>query len=394
MSTRTNFRFSYAHQVQAPDFASVLRSVNFGGLGTDLDFGKTIAFEFGIRHAFSDDMVLDVAAYNRDDRADPAFRTVRVTDPVTGLRGSKTVVTNLDYGTTRGIDVRLDRRVGNVFNGTLGYGYQSSQNTGSDPGTNLARGVAALSEQELGIGAPPQAIVPTSFSRPHSLTGAAAFTLPPDWRHGSVLGILADVGMFATFRYVSGTAYTQCADQAGTLGVLSGEGCAGPVNQARLPAFRQLDLRLTKGFGHGRVGVTLYLDARNLLDTRNIAQVYARTGATANPLEADHRWATDSSLFAAEAGANGTRLDDGSIDLGFGGRVASGCGAWVNAGALPAVPNCVYLIRAEERYGDGDHRFTLQEQRRASAASYRVDRGTHQFLGEPRRLRLGLELTF
>ena len=80
--------------------------------------------------------------------------------------------------------------------------------------------------------------------------------------------------------------------------------------------------------------------------------------------------------------------------MGFGGRVASGCGAWVNAGALPAVPNCVYLIRAEERYGDGDHRFTLQEQRRASAASYRVDRGTHQFLGEPRRLRLGLELTF
>ena len=34
--------------------------------GSDLDFGKTIAFEFGIRHAFNDDMVLDIAAYNKD----------------------------------------------------------------------------------------------------------------------------------------------------------------------------------------------------------------------------------------------------------------------------------------------------------------------------------------
>ncbi len=395
VTTRTNFRLSYAHQVQSPDFASVLVDVNFGGLGTDLDFGKTIAFEFGIRHAFSDDMVLDLAAYNKDNRADASFRTLRVTNVLSGIRTTKTIVTNLDYGNTRGIDVRLDRRIGNLFNGTLGYGYQSSSNTGSDPNSNFTRGLAAVSEADVAIGTPPQAIVPTSFSRPHSLTGAAAFTLPPDWRRGSVLGtVVSDVGVFATFRYVSGTAYTQCADEAGTLGVLSGENCAGPINQTRLPAFRQFDLRVTKGFALGRLGLTAYVDARNLLGTRNIVQVYARTGATSNSLEAARDWATDSSLFAGEASANGRRLDDGSIDLGFGGLVASGCGAWVNAGAAPAVPNCVYLIRAEERYGDGDHRFTVEEQQLASVALFQVNRGVHQFTGEPRRFRLGLELTF
>ena len=66
VTDRTNFRLSYSHQVQAPDFGLLLGGINtdleFAGgnvIGSDLDFGKTIAFEFGIRHAFSDDMVLD-----------------------------------------------------------------------------------------------------------------------------------------------------------------------------------------------------------------------------------------------------------------------------------------------------------------------------------------------
>ena len=74
VTDRTNFRLSYSHQVQAPDFGLLLGGINIDlgntntnqVFGSDLDFGKTIAFEFGIRHAFSDDMVLDVAAYNKD----------------------------------------------------------------------------------------------------------------------------------------------------------------------------------------------------------------------------------------------------------------------------------------------------------------------------------------
>ena len=74
VTDRTNFRLSYSHQVQAPDFGLLLGGINIDlgntntnqVFGSDLDFGKTIAFEFGIRHAFNDDMVLDIAAYNKD----------------------------------------------------------------------------------------------------------------------------------------------------------------------------------------------------------------------------------------------------------------------------------------------------------------------------------------
>ena len=34
------------------------------------------------------------------------------------------ILTNLDFGNIRGVDVRLDRRFGNLFNGTLAYTYQ------------------------------------------------------------------------------------------------------------------------------------------------------------------------------------------------------------------------------------------------------------------------------
>jgi hypothetical protein len=202
--------------------------------------------------------------------------------------------------------------------------------------------------------------------------------------------VLGNVGLFATARFASGTPYTPCQDAAE-----SGE-CRtdGAPNSARLPAAKQFDLRVTKGFELGRLALTAYLEARNLLDFTNVLRVFSVTGATVNSADREVQWAADSSSFAEDAGASGRYTDDGAIDLSFGGQLASGCDAWVTAGNRAAAPDCVYLIRAEERYGDGDHVFTLAEQRRASDAFYAVDRGAHNFTGDPRRLRLGVEVTF
>jgi hypothetical protein len=169
---------------------------------------------------------------------------------------------------------------------------------------------------------------------------------------------------------------------------------AGAPSSARLPASKQFDLRLTKGFGHGRLGVTAYLDARNLFNFTNVLQVFSTTGRTVNPADHQVHWAADSSSFAEDALASGVYGVDGAIDLRFAGLLASACGGWRTASLRPAAPDCVYLIRAEERYGDGDHVFTVAEQRRASDAFYAVERGSYNFTGDPRRLRLGIEVTF
>jgi outer membrane receptor for ferrienterochelin and colicin len=409
VTDRTNFRFSYAHQVQAPDFGVVLQGINTdvsitntnNFYGSDLDFGRSITFEFGIRHAFSDDMVLDVAAYNKDNLSNAAGRLVALQDPLKGITSQIRVITNADFGNTRGLDVRLDRRFGNIFNGTVAYTYETSKNTGSDPNTYLDFGSRVLDAVSGGNAPPPQAILPTDFDRPHNLAIAAAFNFPGDWQKGSAIGsVLRNVGLFTTFRYTSGTPYTPCSPNAGDETVVSGNNCSRqfpePLNSSRLPSFKNLDIRLTKGFGIGKLDMTGYIEARNVLNWKNIVQVFATTNDITNSREETQNFAADSADLSNEAAKSGALLGDGSIDLSFGGASdpRTGCSAWQKQDGTAGAPNCVALIRAEERYGNGDHLFDLTEQRAASDALYNEVRGVYNFTGAPRRFRLGLELNF
>ena len=411
VTDRTNFRLSYSHQVQAPDFGLVLGGINIDlnftntnqVYGSDLDFGKTIAFEFGIRHAFSDDMVLDVAAYNKDIVADPAARLVSLFDPSANRINDFRILTNLDFGNVRGLDVRLDRRFGNYFNGTIAYAYQQAKNTGSDPFTYINYGSRIVNQVGGVNGAqpPPQGILPTDDSRPHALTGAFSLTFPGDFRQGSVLGdVLRNVSVFSTFRYTSGTSYTKCGVSNEEQSVLSIENCVRlfpeGINTQRLPAFKELNAKLTKSFGLGGLDVTGYLDVRNLLNFRNVLQVFAVNGDVRNEDERQANLDADLQDLAAEAGNNGALGSDGAIDLRFGGVAdrRTGCGNWVSTTELPAAANCVYLIRAEQRFGDGDGVYTVEEQSNAINALYDVARGEHQHLGFGRRARLGFEINF
>ncbi len=70
---------------------------------------------------------------------------------------------------------------------------------------------------------------------------------------------------------------------------------------------------------------------------------------------------------------------------------AVGCRAGV---APPLPPTGIYLIRAEQRFGDGDGIYTIQEQSAAINALYDVARGEHQHLGVGRRARIGFRIDF
>ena len=97
---------------------------------------------------------------------------------------------------------------------------------------------------------------------------------------------------------------------------------------------------------------------------------------------------------ADEATRNGVLAADSTIDLTFGGASTGGCGGWTRDDGSSAPPNCIYMIRAEQRYGNGDGLFTQTEQIRASDALYNVFRGLSSFTGAPRRIRLGFEVNF
>ncbi|MGH3997907.1 MAG: hypothetical protein ACRDTJ_10650, partial [Pseudonocardiaceae bacterium] len=347
-------------------------------------------------------------AYNRDVLSDAAGRTLSIPDPTAqNALAEIRRLTNADFGNTRGVDVRLDRRFGNFFSGTLAYTFQQARNTGDDPLTYIDFGSRIVSALAGGNTPPPQAILTTAQNRPHTLAFAGSLNFPTDFREGTVLGsVLRNFSVFVTGRYTSGTAYSSCVNTpensvlVHTEALTSIAPCSvgdftSEINGVRLPAFKALDARFTKGFGLGKLNLTAYADVRNLLNFSNIIRIYQGNNDITNAVE----FTADSGIAATslrnEANQNALLdAETGDIDLTFEGAGASGCGDWVDGAGSPAAPNCVYFIRAEQRFGNGDGIYSPAEQTRAFQSYYSSFRNRNFFLDAPRRVRLGLEINF
>jgi hypothetical protein len=219
---------------------------------------------------------------------------------------------------------------------------------------------------------------------------------------GSIFG---NFGVYATGRYTSGTAYTGCVNTPTNSVLLAVDNTTSPpcsagdftseINGVRLPAFKALDMRFTKGFGLGGLNLTAYADVRNILNFTNTIRRYVGTNDNKNAVEFTADSAIASTALTTEANQNGL-LDasTGAIDLRFSGAGASGCSGYVSSNGKPAAPSCVYLIRVEQRYGNGDGVYTAAEQNRAFTAYYQSFRGLNFFTDRPRQVRLGLEVNF
>jgi hypothetical protein len=134
---------------------------------------------------------------------------------------------------------------------------------------------------------------------------------------------------------------------------------------------------------------------RNILNFTNVIRLYQGTNDIQNAVEFTADSAIANTALVNEAVQNEIYDEaTGEIDLTFDGAGASGCGNYISAAALPAAPSCVYLIRVEQRFGDGDGIYTTAEQTRAFTSYYRSFRNTNFFTDSPRRVRLGLEVNF
>jgi hypothetical protein len=358
-------------------------------VGRDLQFGKSILFEFGVRHAFSQDLVLDVSAYNKDKVSDYAGRVVPFDDPFNpGDTLNVNVMTNADFGNVRGLDMKLDGRLGNFVNASVGYTFQNSRGTGSDPLSYIQRASRQISQVTGDRLPPPQAILPTDDNIAHNFVGSIALSLPDDFRQGTTAGaILRNVGVFASFRVQSGFPYTRLKnDGNGQTAPRAGFGLSATQveaqNSSTMPWTSLLNLRVNKGARMGGLDVMVFADVRNLLNTKNIIALFVETGDIVNDKNRELALGTEYSDLTIEAEAAGAVTLNGDIDL------TGNCGAWGNP------VNCVMLRRTEQRYGDGDGLYTPAEVSRAFDAFYDTFNGTQTFYGAPRHVRLGLQLNF
>jgi hypothetical protein len=393
----STFRLSYGHFVQLPDLNEYYRGKNtdffrFRNTNTNdffarpLDFGKTIAFEFGYRQLLSPGFVLDISAYNRDKVQDVTLRKLAWEDPTNP--GSVTYLNtyaNADFGTIRGVDVRVDRRFGEVFNAMIGYSYQDARNTGTDPLTYVNVFARLESNANALLGLPPnpaQAMRLTEENRKHNITGNFSLQFPNT--HESSL--LRNFGLFGTVRVLSGLPYSPLAETGGNILVGPGAplGVTGAVlrddevSTAVMPWQKHFDLKATKGLTIGGKNAQLFIDARNVLDLENRLLVFQSTGDVVDQEAYDVR-------LLAHRNTLGGGTAQPLIDLNTMEAAGQGVRNEVD----------LYLLQqAEARFGNGDKMFSAEEQARAFTAGERFLTGPQDLIGPGRRVRLGFEFSF
>jgi len=399
VTDQTGFRLSYSHQVQTPEFAAILNGVNNDLAFTntndvfarDVTWGKSILFEFGVRHAFSQDLVMDISAYNKDKVSDISYRIQSFFDPAQLDSMKINVLTNADFGNTRGVDVSLIRRIGDFFNGQLAYTFQVAKNTGSDPNSYLrttGRQVGAVTGERVD---PPQAILPTDDNRTHNITGALSFSFPGDFKQGSAFGtLLRNAGAFLRFRFASGLPYTRLLNAgAGQTAPFVAFGLsaqsAEPINASTMPWLKEMDLRVTKGLRLAGLDWTAYADFRNILNLANVTRLFAETSDVTNELHRELAVSPEVARLEAEAGSFLKEQRDGTLAI----SLPSDCTRW-DQGPV----NCVLLKRAEARFGNGDGLYTEDEYTAAFNANYDLFNAPYTFYSTGTQIRLGIELRF
>lgn len=362
-------------RAEMPDFTPSYQEVNTDisftspsqVYGSNLDFEPAVLGEIGGRLLLDAKTAVDAALWTRRDDGALEVRSDTAFDPRNLSPTLLTIFANAPERTASGIDLIATRLLGVHGRAWVSYSYVHTDVFSA----------------------------PSSEARPHTVAGALEYQSGS----GSRLlgGLFRQVGVYTDARFASGTPYTPCSGLFVDAGTLSSESCFAPaahLNSANLPTLKLVDLRISKEINVAGTTITAFADIRNLFNTENVSQVFSQTGTTTNPLDHASNLFGDLQAYAAEAAANGVLQADSTIDLRFAGMGASGCGTWVNQAGASATPNCIYLIRAERRFGNGDPLFTVAEQTRAPDAFYMIGKGLQYFTAPGRLVRLGLQVGF
>lgn len=287
ISDEAVFFAHYDVLTQRPTSASRLDLMNYAFIQTtqnvvnnpNLRPTKTIDYELGFQQVLTKSSSLKIAAFYRELRDMIQVRNMAQAWPT-----SYQTFDNIDFGTVKGFSLTYDmRRTGNLWM-RASYTLQFADGTGSDPNTSL---------RLINSGQPNlRTIAPLNFDQRH------AFQITADFRYGRgkdyngpmLFGspILQSTGVNVVTNLGSGTPYS-----ASSRIINEGEGQGshslnGGINGSRLPWQFNMDLQLDRDlplkFGKGEdkaksANLNIYLLVTNVLNTRNVIDVWRGTGS-------------------------------------------------------------------------------------------------------------------
>lgn len=227
---------------------------------------RTIDYEVGFQQKLSNSSALKIAAYYKEMR-DMIQRRTFFPVPVVG---QYTTYDNLDFGTVKGFTFQYDlRRTGNISM-NINYTLQFADGTGSD--ADSQRGLTQRGNLRT--------LFPLTFDERHRIVGNIDYRYASGNKYNGprLFGadIFARAGANLQVIAVSGRPYTARLQPL----ALDAAGTVGSINGARKPWNFTVNLRVDKNFNIGEnLGLNIYCRVSNLLDRRNVINVYEGTGS-------------------------------------------------------------------------------------------------------------------
>lgn len=287
VTDQTVFHMQYGKFVQAPSLDLSYRGMHqatsqlIGGfaftnpIAYDLEPVRTTQYEIGFTQQFTDFAAVDVTAFYKDINGLPVYA---FQDVVPGASVAQyAVYTNQDFATTKGIEVNLRTRRVERVRAEINYTYTDAKGTNSFATSGF--GSVQVNNNV------PTVIIPLEYDQRHR--GSIVL----DYRFGKDDGgpILEQLGFNVLFTFNSGHPFTFAQMPAGLgqqspdLGFVIGDDTrqrvpAGPINSSTTPWVYNIDLRIDKTFSVFEVDFNLYLYIENLLNTKNVINVYDHTG--------------------------------------------------------------------------------------------------------------------
>ncbi|HRI60216.1 MAG TPA: carboxypeptidase regulatory-like domain-containing protein [Saprospiraceae bacterium] len=231
---------------------------------------RVVDYEVGFQQRLNQNSALKFSAYYREMRDMIQRRTILYVPTI----GRYDTYGNVDFGTVKGFTVQYDmRRIRNVEI-RMAYTLQFADGTGS----------TADSQRGLTTRGNIRTLYPLDFDERHNLNAIIDYRFAEGSRYnGPRIGgkdILSNFGINLQATAVSGRPYTAKT----TPTRFDGEGTQGAINGNRLPWRSTLDLRIDKSFnlaaqGKNPLNLNIYFRVSNLLDRKNVINVYPATGS-------------------------------------------------------------------------------------------------------------------
>ena len=238
----------------------------------DMKPEKTIDYELGFQQKLGNTSALKLSAFYRE------MRDMQQAVSIIGAYPVYRYLTygNIDFGTVKGFTATFDmRRTGNVAL-RASYTLQFANGTGS----SASEGINLLNSGQPNL----RTLVPLSFDQRHSLLANIDFRFfnGRNYNGPKLFGkdILENTGFNLVAKSGSGSPYTKRSIVGGVV--------EGSIRGSRKPWRSTIDLKIDRDFlikwGKGEgddqhvSALNIYLEITNILNTKNILNVYSTTG--------------------------------------------------------------------------------------------------------------------